>query len=516
MTQNDMMVNNSIKSGIKNSLELSDSRGRDSYSGNFDEVLNSSSRNFSVEQQNRRDKNQSDTAQNAGIQIGFATNNPQVTARESNKMSTVGGRKTSDAISTKQHNEHHKTDSDNAVSSWEKAKELKNNATRCTPGMGSESEEKVKVSTRLAAKGMVFNGRSAGLRADGTPTMTDDKGNIRVLNAKNPDMSIADLIKNQSVDDEKVEVFKHQMAEQKAKDHNAPKTTGDSYIAQSENVKEKITEKLGKTAKDKVGATEFANREVESETKTETARPVSDAKSAARYADKKPQTAETSTHQETLKTEQKLENEIQEKKTRLIFAQNDKESSKASAISALGKKTVTSAETAQNLGTPQLSMEAAQFAASLKGNNHVQSAKHLADLLGARMEFIAQNAKPTVNINLNPRQLGDIQIKLIANGENNVARIHADKESVGKALEIAAPQLAQQLQKVGFQVETVMVDYGEMSFDQQQFSQANEGNGDSPFDELFGQSLESGEADSIQATGTKKISTHDGEIDVVA
>jgi len=514
-----MMVNRA-SSGIAETFDFSASKVAAQSDKAFDEMMSRSARDMeqatTQKRNENRDKNDNN---NNGIQVGYATSNSQVDSREANSRSTVGGRRAENSISTQRGDNSYGKDNTEGLSSWEKSKELKNRATRCTPGMGSAIEAKARVSTRIDAKGIAFAGRNAGLRADGMPTMTDDQGNLRVLNAKNPEMSIADLIKNEGVDDEKIANFAHDLAKQNDKHKSAPTSTSESYIRQSETIKSDATEHLGKSAKDKISAADFFNKNAETETKTETDRAVADASKAAnQHNGKKLHGTATSPNQEAVKVEQNQEAETESQKSKLIFnSKGDKDAATISKLTGNTAKAGLSAnQSAQTVNTPQLGVDASQFAANLNSGDRVQAAKHLSDLLGARMNFMLNNNKPTVNIHLNPRQLGDIQIKLVANGENSVARIHADKESVGKVLELAAPQLAQQLQKAGFQVETVAVDYGEMSFDQQD-KQAQEDAEENPFTELLGQSFENGDDNNQQVrTGKASISIHDGDLDVVA
>ena len=171
-------------------------------------------------------------------------------------------------------------------------------------------------------------------------------------------------------------------------------------------------------------------------------------------------------------------------------------------------------------GMPTVTVDGSALSQSIESGHRVKAANHLASLLNARMDYILNNAKPEVRLVLHPHQLGEIQVRLISNGKNSTARVFADRESVGRALEIAAPQLAQQLQKAGFMVGQVDVEYTGMDFQRSSDEgRARNGESDLPpeFREGGGGKKDNDEMglNGRRGDSSRKVSVHEGEIDVV-
>ena len=163
---------------------------------------------------------------------------------------------------------------------------------------------------------------------------------------------------------------------------------------------------------------------------------------------------------------------------------------------------------------PAASVEAAPLAVALKAGSRSRAVSHLAALLSAKVEFILANARPEVRLELHPPRLGEIHIRLIAHGGQTEVSMRAERESVGRILEQAAPLLVQQLEKAGVQVNQVNVDYGELDPQSNRHSRNQMDDADgSPPERADAENLD----DPKKETASGRISpTHDGEIDVLA
>lgn len=136
-------------------------------------------------------------------------------------------------------------------------------------------------------------------------------------------------------------------------------------------------------------------------------------------------------------------------------------------------------------------------------------------------EWIRQNAKPTVRLQLAPQFLGGMEISLEA-GEDS-ARLHivAERGQVARALESSAGQLALKLSEAGLPVKEIVVEHESFNFAGQ--NPDHNSNSHRHFNETEegGRTVFKADrrvAQGIELTGLKsgKVSYHDGDIDLMA
>jgi|GEM_PF-6033006 len=136
-------------------------------------------------------------------------------------------------------------------------------------------------------------------------------------------------------------------------------------------------------------------------------------------------------------------------------------------------------------------------------------------------EWIRQNAKPTVRLQLAPQFLGGLEISLEA-GENS-ARLHivAERGQVARALESSAAQLALKLSEAGMPVEEIVVEHESFNFSGQNPDQNSASH-------RYFNDMEDGDRSVFRADkrairglelidkGRGAVSCHDGDIDLMA
>ncbi len=422
------------------------------------------------------------------------------------------------------------------ASDWEKAQLTKNKSVLSVVGGRNRIEGEAldsaappdgrtaPVTSKQQLKtGLDLNGRSESQRADGSPIFRTEEGVARVVDAKNPENSAATYLKEDASEKQILEAAQKSV-EKKLNDQEAPRTVREAFVRQNEQTRTEATARvtvgvkdneaklvqdlLDKSAPSKERNSRDGNIKAVAESKGKTA---SDTRAQSRQA----------TAAEEVKTEQSQENKEAERPVAAVQTERneafDSRSEEAASFQVKGASRPESAGASvareAHAAMASVTVEAGDVARALENGQRPQAIQRMTEVLNARMNYIVENARPELRLQLTPRNLGDIQIRLVEMKAGTEVRVRAERESVGRVLESIVPQIVQQLTRAGVQVQSVDIDYTGMDFNQApNDGDPSQGGTDNPFASDHPQQEE---ARPDAAMKSKPFKGEDG-IDVVA
>jgi flagellar hook-length control protein FliK len=421
---------------------------------------------------------------------------------------------------------HHQADTQPvataAKSAWDQAQAATSKAAQLLPGNGSTVQLKPSLHQQVADKALPLDGKGVTERADGSPMARDADGTARVLDARDPDKSLGTWLKDEASDEE-IDRFARDAA--RKAESRSPARTPEAFARRSEQLRAEAPVRLAEQSRSdaiKGNPVLSLNPQAPGDTRSATDQTLnhkSDADLTAINARTQTRGDQSDTRQQGGDSQQQQQREARtgdqtqarERETITQTAGDGQTVAKSATRTHAPGGLPSGAEGSQSV----TNVDASGVAQALSQGARGEAAGRMATLLNARIDYMLNQQRPELRLSLTPRDMGAIQIRLINTGDSHMLRIHADRESTARVIELAAPQLAQQLQKIGVQVTQVAVDYGSTDF-------TNTGNGAQTQSQSQDGELPGGlfDEDSLfeesDNSPARPVATHDGELDVLA
>ncbi len=360
-------------------------------------------------------------------------------------------------------------------------------------------------------------------RADGSPIVRDADGNAKVFQAQNPDNDLTAHLKDEA-DDEKLQKLERKALAEAETRRVQPENDREAVSRYGERYRREAPAGVAKDVQNRMKEDPLPAK-TSSETnekvhRTETAAGSEGNDREGAFEDGRPRDEQTLHRAEDSGKSRRNSMDFQAGLSSRPGVSDARNRPAAGGTPGqelhtvkTSKSAVSEAPASTESETPALRMEAGAVSEALRSGAKPEAASRLAGILAARIEAIMDQARPALRLQLNPKNLGEIHIRMVTVGEGTRLSLRADKGETARILDQTAQQLALQLAKAGVQVESIDVDLfgAETGLNGQASDGFSEGREDSAgHGGTFGGNEPEGRTES------PRRSLHDGEVDVHA